>query len=193
MSDRPRLVVAEDESIIRLDLVESLELAGCDVVGEAGDGATALRLIREIRPDVALLDIQMPAMDGLQVAESVFEERLCAVVMVTAFSQTALVARAADAGVMGFLVKPVQPADLLPAITVAKSGFEHLQSLRNDVSVLEEKLETRKLLEQAKALLQHRHGFDETQAFRWLQKAAMDQRLSMRNVAETLLRSAAEK
>jgi len=182
-------VVAEDESIIRMDLVESLTASGFDVVGQAGDGETALALIRGLIPDVALLDIQMPELDGLQVAERVLDEGLCPVVMVTAFSQRALVDRAVDAGALGYLVKPVQPSDLAPAIAVARAGFEQLQTLRGRVRDLEEQLETRKLIDRAKSLLQQRHGFDEPSAFRWLQKAAMDQRTSMRAVAESILRS----
>ena len=184
-----RVVVAEDESIIRMDLVESLAAAGFDVVGQAGDGETALALIRGLIPDVALLDIQMPEMDGLQVAEQVLEEGICPVVMVTAFSQQALIERATDAGALGYLVKPVQPTDLLPAIAVARAGFAQLQALRGRVHDLEEQLAARKVIERAKALLQERFQLDEASAFRWLQKAAMDQRTSMRAVAESLLRS----
>lgn len=184
-----RVVVAEDESIIRMDLVESLIAAGFDVVGQAGDGQTALALIRGLIPDVALLDIQMPEMDGLQVAEHVLDEGICPVVMVTAFSQRALVDRAAEAGALGYLVKPVQPADLLPAIAVARAGFNKLQELRGRVQNLEDQLAARKVIERAKALLQQRFDLDEPSAFRWLQKAAMDQRTSMREVAEALLRS----
>lgn len=184
-----RVVVAEDESIIRMDLVESLIAAGFDVVGQAGDGQTALALIRGLIPDVALLDIQMPEMDGLQVAEHVLDEGICPVVMVTAFSQRALVDRAAEAGALGYLVKPVQPSDLLPAIAVARAGFNKLQELRGRVQNLEDQLAARKVIERAKALLQQRFDLDEPSAFRWLQKAAMDQRTSMREVAEALLRS----
>ena len=184
-----RVVVAEDESIIRMDLVESLAAAGFDVVGQAGDGETALALIRGLIPDVALLDIQMPEMDGLQVAEQVLEEGICPVVMVTAFSQQALIARATEAGALGYLVKPVQPTDLLPAIAVARAGFAQLQELRGRVQDLEEQLAARKVIERAKAHLQERFQLDEPSAFRWLQKAAMDQRTSMRAVAESLLRS----
>ena len=187
-----RAVVAEDESIIRMDLVESLVSAGVEVVGQAGDGETALALIRALLPDVALLDIQMPEMDGLQVAEAVLEDGICPVVMVTAFSQRSLVERAADAGAMGYLVKPVVPADLLPAITVARSGFERIQSLRGRVQDLEDQLQARKLIDRAKSLLQSQHGMDEATAFRWMQRAAMDRRISMREVAESLLRSTAQ-
>lgn len=188
-----RIVVAEDESIIRMDLVESLRDLGVDVVGEAGDGETALALVRGLCPDVALLDIQMPVMDGLQVAQHILEEGICAVVMVTAFSQQQLVARAAEAGAMGYLVKPMNPAELLPAITVARAAFERTTALRRDLLSLEDQLATRKAVERAKAVLQRVHGLDEPAAFRWLQKAAMDQRSTMRAVAEAVLASVAQK
>ena len=192
MEQLPRVVVAEDESIIRMDLVESLRAAGCDVVGEAGDGETALALIRGRLPDVALLDIQMPGKDGLQVAEQVLDEGLCAVVMVTAFSQRSLVDRATEAGALGYLVKPVQPSDLLPAIAVARAQFATMQQLRGRIVDLEEQLETRKIMDRAKSILQRAQGLDEAAAFRWLQKAAMDRRLTMREVAESVLRSTAQ-
>ncbi len=188
----PRVVVAEDESIIRMDLVESLRELGFIVLGEAGDGETALALIRGLLPDVALLDIQMPGLDGLEVARQVMDEMLCAVVMVTAFSQEALVSRAAQAGAMGYLVKPIRPGELQPAITVARAGFAREQALRARVVTLEEQLATRKVVERAKSLLQQRLGIDEGAAFRWLQRTAMDQRTTMREVATRLLASGAE-
>ena len=188
-----RIVVAEDESIIRMDLVESLRDLGVDVVGEAGDGETALALVRGLCPDVALLDIQMPVMDGLQVAQHILDEGLCAVVMVTAFSQQHLVARAAEAGAMGYLVKPINPAELFPAITVARATYERTTALRRDLLSLEDQLATRKAVERAKAVLQRVHGLDEPAAFRWLQKAAMDQRSTMRAVADAVLASVAQK
>ncbi len=188
----PRIVVAEDESIIRMDLVELLREAGCDVVGEAADGETALALIRGLLPDVALLDIQMPVLDGLEVARQVLEESLCAVVMVTAFSQQALVRKAAEAGAMGYLVKPLNPVALMPAIAVARAGFDRTRALRTEVATLEERLATRKLIERAKSSLQQRLGIDESAAFRWMQKAAMDRRTSMRVVAEQVLTSTAD-
>lgn len=193
MEPLARIVVAEDESIIRMDVVESLRELGFDVVGEAGDGETALALVRGLLPDVALLDIQMPVMDGLQVAQTILEEGLCAVVMVTAFSQQALAQRASEAGAMGYLVKPIHTVELMPAITVARAGFERTQALRRSVDELQEKLQTRKSVERAKAVLQRVHGLDEHAAFRWLQKAAMDQRTTMLAVAERVLSSAAEK
>ena len=187
-----RIVVAEDESIIRMDLVESLRDLGLDVVGEAGDGETALALCRGLLPDVALLDIQMPVMDGLSVAQTLREERLCAVVMVTAFSQVALVQRAAESGAMGFLVKPFNTGELLPAITVARASFVREAELHTQVASLEDRLATRKAVERAKSVLQQRFGLDEGAAFRWIQKAAMDERSSMRAVAEHVLHSTAD-
>jgi AmiR/NasT family two-component response regulator len=192
MDMTPRIVVAEDESIIRMDIVESLRDLGCDVVGEAGDGETALALVRGLIPDVALLDIQMPIMDGLQVAQQILDEGICAVVMVTAFSQQSLVTRAAEAGAMGYLVKPIHTVELMPAITVARTAFVRAQSLRQDVATLADQLATRKSVERAKSALQQRLGIDEAAAFRWLQKAAMDQRTSMRAVADRVLASGAQ-
>ena len=192
MEQVPRIVVAEDESIIRMDLVESLRDLGCDVLGDAGDGETALALIRGLLPDVALLDIQMPGIDGLEVARQVMAEGLCAVVMVTAFSQEALVSQAAAAGAMAYLVKPIRHAELLPAISVARAGFERMQALHSRVRTLEDQLETRKVVERAKSALQQRLGIDEGEAFRWLQRTAMDQRTSMREVATRVLSSVAE-
>ncbi len=193
MQSGPRVVVAEDESIIRMDLVETLRELGCDVVGEAGDGETAFALIRGLLPDVALLDIQMPGLDGLTVAQQVQNEALCAVVMVTAFSQQALVARAAEAGAAGYLVKPIKPVELMPAIALARAGFERSQALREQIDSLEDRLVTRKVVERAKSVLQQRLAIDEGAAFRWLQKAAMDRRMSMRDVAQQVLSSTAEK
>jgi response regulator NasT len=152
-----------------------------------------LALIRGLLPDVALLDIQMPGLDGLSVAKQAFEESLCAVVMVTAFSQQPLVTRAADAGAAGYLVKPIKPVELMPAIAVARAAFERARSLREQIDSLEDRLATRKAVERAKSVLQQRLSIDEASAFRWLQKAAMDRRMSMREVAEQVLSSSAEK
>ena len=192
MDETLRIVVAEDESIIRMDLVETLRDLGFDVLGAAGDGETALALVRGLLPDVALLDIQMPGIDGLEAARHIMDEGLCAVVMVTAFSQEALVASAASAGAMGYLVKPIRPTELGPAITVARAGFDRMQALHRRVVTLEDQLETRKVVERAKSAIQARLGIDEGAAFRWLQKTAMDQRRSMRAVATDLLASTAE-
>lgn len=191
MSVEPlRVVVAEDESIIRMDLVEMLEGLGCEVVGEAADGDTALALTLALTPDVVLLDVEMPVKNGLQVAEELLHVGDSAIVMLTAYSQPELVARAAEAGAMAYLVKPVTPTDILPALEVARSRFAQLRALQGRVTALEDKLETRKIVDRAKGVLQSQHGLDEAAAFRWLQKAAMDQRRPMRDVAQALIASA---
>jgi response regulator NasT len=191
MTDTPRsrIVVAEDEALIRLDLVEMLREEGYDVVGEAGDGARAVELAESLRPDLVVLDVKMPVLDGISAAERIAGQRLAAVVMLTAFSQRELVERARDAGAMAYLVKPFGRSDLAPAIEVALSRFTELRALEAEVADLGEQLETRKLVERAKAALQARFGFSEPEAFRWIQKAAMDRRLSMREVAATVLAS----
>lgn len=187
MPDRTRVVIAEDESLIRIDLAEMLGELGYDVVGTAGDGATAVRLVQDLKPDVALIDIKMPELDGLSAAEQIAEFGTTAVVMVTAFSQPELVERATAAGVMGFLVKPVDPSDLRPAIEVAKSRFAEKVSLTAELGDLADKLEARKSIERAKGILQRKFGMDETASFRWLQKAAMDRRMSMESVAAAVI------
>lgn len=182
-----RVVVAEDEALIRLDLVEMLAEAGYEVVGQAATGEAAVELVGRVRPDVALLDIRMPVMDGLAAAQAILAEHRCAVVMLTAFSDRDLVARARDAGVAGYLVKPVAPGDLVPAIELALARFSELTALQQDVAALEGKLATRKTLDRAKALLAARLGLDDEQAYRWLQRTAMDRRTSMAAIAEELL------
>ncbi len=182
-------MVAEDEALIRLDLVEMLGELGYEVVGQAGDGETAVRLAEQFRPDVTVLDVKMPVLDGLSAAERIGAGRWSAVVMLTAFSQAELVERAASAGAMAYLVKPFTSSDLGPALEVAAARFDQLRSLEDEVAELGDRLETRKLVDRAKAALQARHGFDEAEAFRWIQKAAMDRRLSMRQVAEVVLAS----
>ena len=177
-----RVVIAEDEALIRLDLKEMLEEDGYAVVGEAGDGETAIRLARELKPDLVITDIKMPVLDGLSAAE-----RIAPVVILTAFSQRELVERARDAGAMAYLVKPFSKADLVPAIEMATSRYAELAALEAEVGSLQERLETRKLVEQAKGLLQSRHGMSEPEAFRWIQKNSMDRRLTMRRVAETVV------
>ncbi|GAB3461325.1 response regulator [Streptomonospora sediminis] len=182
-----RVVIAEDEALIRLDLKEMLEEDGYAVVGEAGDGETAIRLATEHRPDLVILDIKMPVLDGLSAAERIAAERIAPVVILTAFSQRELVERARDAGAMAYLVKPFNKADLVPAIEMAVSRYAELSALEAEVSGLNERLETRKLVERAKGLLQSRHGLSEPEAFRWIQKNSMDRRLTMRKVAETVV------
>lgn len=182
-----RVVIAEDEALIRLDLKEMLEEDGYAVVGEAGDGETAIRLAAELKPDLVILDIKMPVLDGLSAAERIAAERIAPVVILTAFSQRELVERARDAGAMAYLVKPFSKSDLVPAIEMAVSRYAELSALEAEVSGLQDRLETRKLVERAKGLLQSRHGLSEPEAFRWIQKNSMDRRLTMRKVAETVV------
>jgi AmiR/NasT family two-component response regulator len=188
MSSEPRrVVIAEDEALIRMDLKEMLEESGYSVVGEAGDGETAVRLAEELRPDLVVLDVKMPVLDGISAAERITAGHLAPVLMLTAFSQRDLVDRARDAGAMAYLVKPFQKADLVPAIEMAVSRYEQMAALEAEVADLTERLETRKLVDRAKALLQNSHGLSEADSFRWIQKTSMDRRLSMRQVAETVL------
>jgi AmiR/NasT family two-component response regulator len=184
-----RVVVAEDEAIIRLDLKEMLEEEGLEVVGEAGDGDAALRLARDHAPDLVIMDIKMPGMDGLSAAERIVDEELAAVLILTAFSQDALVRRAAEAGAMGYLVKPFQKSDLLPAIEVAVARGAQLTALKREARDASERLATRKVVDRAKGRLMDRDGMTEADAFRLLQKRAMDERRSLRAVAEEVLGS----
>ena len=184
---RVRAVVAEDEALIRLDIVESLTAAGYEVVAEAGDGRAAVDAVREHRPDVVVMDVKMPVMDGLSAAEEIASERLAPVVMLTAFSQRELVERARSAGAMAYVVKPFTEADLVPAIELAVARFDELRSLEAEVKDLTERLATRKLVERAKALLQSHMDLTEPEAFRWIQKTSMDRRLTMREVAQTVV------
>jgi AmiR/NasT family two-component response regulator len=185
-NSKRRIVVAEDESLIRMDIVETLKDQGFDVVGEAGDGMEAIELAKELKPDLMVMDIKMPDMDGLSAAEQIAKLRI-PVVFLTAFNQQELVARASEVGAMAFLVKPFSPEDLLPAIEVALSRFQQLTQLELEVSDLTERLETRKLVERAKGVLGVQMGLSEPEAFRWIQKAAMDRRIGMVDVAKTIL------
>ncbi|WP_083958088.1 ANTAR domain-containing response regulator [Herbidospora mongoliensis] len=186
-----RVVIAEDEALIRLDLKEMLEEDGYAVVGEAGDGESAVKLATELRPDLVILDVKMPVLDGISAAERIVSERIAPCLILTAFSQRDLVERAREAGAMAYLVKPFTKGDLVPAIEMAVSRHEEMAALEKEVTTLTERLETRKLVERAKGLLMAQHGWSEPQAFRWIQKASMDRRLSMRQVAQIVVTEAA--
>jgi response regulator NasT len=184
---KPTVVIAEDEALIRLDLKEMLEEEGYLVVGEASDGETAVDLVERLRPDLAVLDVRMPVLDGISAAQRIAGQRLAAVVMVTAYSQRDQVERAREAGAMAYVVKPFTASDLVPAIEIALSRFAELTALERDVADLTERLETRKLVEQAKGRLQQHFGMSEPESFRWLQRTAMDKRTTMREVAALVL------
>jgi two-component system, response regulator PdtaR len=185
-----RVVIADDEALIRMDLKEMLQEEGYDVVGEAADGEEACRLAQELRPDLVVLDVKMPVLDGISAASRITGARLAPVLVLTAFSQRELVERARDAGAMAYLVKPFTAADLVPAIEMAVSRHAEATALAREVTDLQERLEIRKLIDRAKGALQVRFGMSEPEAFRWIQKASMDRRLSMRQVAETVIASA---
>ena len=182
-----RVVIAEDEAIIRLDLLETLREEGYDVVGETGRGDDALRLVRELKPDLAILDVKMPGMDGLEVAKVIGEERICGVLVLTAFSQREIIEQARDAGALAYLVKPYQKSDLIPAIEVAIGRFRELQVLSGHVDSLEEKLESRKVIDRAKGRLIDEFGMKEQDAFSFIQRTAMKERSTMRQVAERVV------
>ena len=182
-----RVIVAEDETLIRLDLVEVLTGAGYRVVAEAGDGRAAVEAVREHRPDIVVMDVKMPVMDGIAAAGEIAGERLAPVVMLTAFSQRELVERARTAGAMAYVVKPFTEADLVPAIELAVARFDELRSLEAEVRDLGDRLETRKIVDRAKALLQERMRLTEAESFRWIQKTSMDRRLTMREVAQAVI------
>jgi AmiR/NasT family two-component response regulator len=182
-----RVVVAEDEALIRLDLVEMLREEGYDVVGEAGDGAEAIRLARELRPGLVMMDIKMPGTDGLEAARTIAGERLAPVVMLTAFSQRELVESARDAGAMAYLVKPFSKTDVVPAIELAASRYAEVAALEAEVADLTDRLETRKAVERAKGLLMAKKNMSEPVAFRWMQRTAMDRRTTMRAVADAVV------
>jgi AmiR/NasT family two-component response regulator len=182
-----RVVIAEDEGLIRLDLKEMLEEDGYEVVGEAGDGETAVQLTAEHVPDLVILDVKMPILDGISAAERIAADRIAPVVILTAFSQRELVERAREAGAMAYLVKPFTKADLVPAIEMAVSRFQEIKSLEAEVSTLEDRLETRKAVDRAKGLLQAARGWSEPEAFRFIQKTSMDRRMTMRAVADAVI------
>jgi response regulator NasT len=186
-----RVVVAEDEALIRLDVVEMLRDGGFDVVGEAGDGEQAVRLAEEHRPDLVVMDVKMPVLDGISAAERIVRARIAPVVLLTAFSQRELVERARDAGAMAYVVKPFTAADLLPALEIAVSRHQEITALEAEVADLADRFETRKLVDRAKGLLQQKFGMSEPDAFRWIQKTSMDKRLTMREVAAAVVSSSA--
>ena len=186
-----RVVIAEDEALIRLDLKEMLEEEGYVVTGEAADGETAITLTQSLRPDLVILDVKMPVLDGISAAERIAADHLAPVVILTAFSQRELVERARDAGAMAYLVKPFTKADLVPAIEIAVSRFQEISALESEVGTLRDRLEVRKLLDRAKGLLQSQRGITEAEAFRWIQKTSMDRRMTMRAVSEEVLAAAA--
>jgi response regulator NasT len=179
-----RVVIAEDEALIRMDLSEMLAEEGYDVVGQAADGEQAIALAESLAPDLVILDVKMPRLDGIAAAQRIAERRIAPVVMLTAFSQRELVERARDAGAMAYLVKPFSRTDLVPAIEMAVSRFTELTALEREVADLSERLDTRKAVDRAKGVLQKDLGLSEPDAFRWIQKTAMDLRLSMREVAD---------
>ena len=186
-SQARRVVVAEDEALIRLDLVEMLREEGYDVVGEAGDGQAAVDLAVELKPDLVIMDVKMPRRDGIDAASEIAAKRIAPVVILTAFSQRELVERARDAGAMAYLVKPFSVADLVPAVELAASRFKEVTALEREISDLSERLETRKIVERAKGVLMDKQSLTEPEAFKWIQRAAMDRRSTMKAVAQVVL------
>jgi AmiR/NasT family two-component response regulator len=184
---RRRAVVAEDEALIRMDIVETLREGGYDVVGEGANGEEAVALAAEHKPDVVVMDVKMPVMDGITAAERIAKDRLAPVVLLTAFSQTELVERARDAGAMAYVVKPFTPADLLPAVEIAASRYIEIKALESEIADITERMETRKKVERAKGLLMEKMKLNEPESFRWIQKTSMDRRLTMREVAEAVI------
>lgn len=181
------VVVAEDESLIRIDIIETLTDNGFTVIGEAADGEKAVELARSLRPDLVVMDVKMPLLDGISAAEILAKEKIAPVVLLTAFSQRELVERASEAGALAYVVKPFGPNDLIPAIEIALSRAAQLHALEDEVSDLADRLETRKVLDRAKGILNDTMGLTEPEAFRWIQKASMDRRLTMREVAQTVV------
>lgn len=187
-----KVVVAEDEGLIRMDIVSSLEEAGLTIVGQAADGEEAVALATDLEPDLVVMDVKMPKMDGISAAEKIAALKI-PVVLLTAFSDAELVSRAAQAGAMAYVTKPFNPNDLLPAIQIAISRHEELTSLESEIADLSERLETRKLMDRAKGLLQSKMKLSEPDAFRWIQKASMDRRLTMAQVAKAVIDQLGEK
>jgi len=186
------VVIAEDEALIRLDIAEMLTEAGFTVLGEAADGEEAVRLAEDLRPDVVVMDIKMPVLDGISAAERIVSARVAPVVLLTAFSQRELIERAGDVGAMAYVVKPFTAADIVPAVEIALSRHAQIVGLEAEIADLSERFETRKLVDRAKGLLQTAYGLTEPEAFRWIQKTSMDKRLTMREVATAVINSAAD-
>jgi len=186
MDEPLKVVVAEDEGLIRMDIVATLNESGYEVVGEAADGEEAVKLATELRPDLIVMDIKMPKLDGISATEKIAELKI-PVVLLTAFSQSDLVKRAAEAGAMAYVTKPFKPTDLLPALQIALSRHEEITALESEIADITERLETRKLMDRAKSALQTKMNLTEPEAFRWIQKASMDRRLSMAQVAKTVI------
>jgi len=184
---RRRAVVAEDEALIRMDIVETLVEGGYEVVGQGANGEEAVALATEHKPDVVVMDIKMPVMDGITAAELIAKDRLAPVVLLTAFSQRELVERARDAGAMAYVVKPFTPGDLLPAVEIAASRFAEIRALELEIADINERMDTRKKVERAKGLLMENMRLNEPESFRWIQKTSMDRRLTMREVAEAVI------
>ena len=200
MSEKPpesvaakRVIVAEDESLIRIDIVETLRDHGFEVIAEAADGEKAVALAEELRPDLVVMDVKMPLMDGISAAEILTKKKIAPVVLLTAFSQRELVERASEAGALAYVVKPFTPSDLIPAIDIALGLYAQIQALEDEVADMSERLETRKILDRAKGILNNTMGLTEPEAFRWIQKASMDRRLTMKEVAQTVIDQLAEK
>lgn len=185
--ERTRIVIADDESIVRTDLKEMLTNLGYLVVGEVGDGRSAVNLARELKPDIVIMDIKMPDMDGIEAAKILTEEQVAPVLLLTAYGQKELVDRAKEAGVVGYLVKPFREADLAPAIEIAASRFNEFRVMRQEVQDLQYALETRKLVDRAKGILMDAHGLSESEAFRKIQKMSMNTRRAMKEVAEAII------
>jgi AmiR/NasT family two-component response regulator len=184
---RARVIIADDESIIRMDLREMLTNLGYLVVGEAGDGRSGVNLARELRPDVAIFDIKMPGMDGIEAARILTEEKIAPVVLLTAYSQRDLVERAKEAGVVGYITKPMRESDLTPAIEVAMARFSEFRALEEEIGDLKQALETRKFVDRAKGILMDTQGLTEAEAFRKIQKMSMNKRKPMKDVAEAII------
>ena len=190
MANRTKILIAEDEAIIRLDLKESLEAEGYEVVGETGRGDEVIELVRSLEPDLVILDIKMPGMTGIQAAEIITEEGLAAVILLTAFSQQDLVEQASNAGVLAYLVKPFQRSDLVPSIELALGRFKEITELKKEKTLLENNLESRKVIDRAKGMLTDKYGLKESDAYRYIQKKAMTERTTMKDIAEGILTEA---